>query len=76
MKRREDTPVRITHRKYEESHKEERKATNAVWGTSMRRDEFNKLNKFLEENNIKKVDLIYAGWHALEEQLNNKNTTE
>ena len=59
-------------KRYEDRHKEERKAAHAVWGTSMNREDFDKLNKFLKENGFKKVELIYAGWQALQAQLNNK----
>ena len=59
-------------KRYEDRHKEERKAAHAVWGTSMNREDFDKLNKFLKDNDIKKITLIYAGWRALQEQLNNK----
>ena len=59
-------------KRYEDRHKEERKAAHAVWGTSMNREDFDKLNKFLKDNGIKKITLIYAGWQALQEQLNSK----
>ena len=59
-------------KRYEDRHREERKATHAVWGTSMNREDFDKLNKFLKDNGFKKVELIYAGWRALQEQLNSK----
>ena len=36
----------------------------------MNREDFDKLNKFLKDNGIKKVELVYAGWQALQEQLN------
>ena len=55
-------------KRYEDKHKEERKAAHAVWGTSMSRDDFEELNKFLKAHHIKKVQLIYAGWEALKEQ--------
>lgn len=58
-------------KRYEDKHKEERKAAHAVWGTSMKREDFDELNKFLKANRISKVQLIYAGWQALKEQLNN-----
>ena len=66
------TPKKEIDKRYEDRHKEERKAAHAVWGTSMNREDFDKLNKFLKEHNIKKVELIYAGWLALEEQYKNK----
>ncbi len=55
-------------KRYEDKHKEERKAAHAVWGTSMSREDFEELNKFLKVNHIKKVQLIYAGWEVLKEQ--------
>ncbi len=61
-------------KRYEDKHKDERKAAHAVWGTSMNRDDFEKLNKFLKENHITKVQLIYTGWMALQEQLNTNNS--
>ena len=57
-------------KRYEDKHKEERKAAHAVWGTSMKRDDFEELNKFLKSHHIPKVQLIYAGWTALKEQYN------
>lgn len=64
------TPKSEIDKRYEDKHKEERKAAHAVWGTSMKREDFNKLNKFLKEHHISKVQLIYAGWEALKEQIN------
>ena len=55
-------------KRYEDKHKEERKAAHAVWGTSMRREDFDELNKFLKAHHISKVELIYAGWQVLKEQ--------
>ena len=66
------TPKKEIDKRYEDRHREERKAAHAVWGTSMNREDFDKLNKFLKDNGIKKIALIYAGWRALQEQLNNK----
>ncbi len=61
-------------KRYEDKHKEERKAAHAVWGTSMKREDFEELDKFLKDNCIPKVQLIYAGWTALEEQLKTNNS--
>lgn len=72
MEKKPETPQRIVRRRYEDKHKDERKAAHAVWGTSMNREDFDKLNKFLKDNGFKKVELIYAGWRALQEQLNSK----
>ena len=66
------TDKHIIDKRYEDRHKDERKAAHAVWGTSMRRDDFERLNEFLKENRITKVQLIYTGWAALEKQLSEK----
>lgn len=60
-------------KRYEDKHKEERKAAHAVWGTSMKREDFEELNKFLKDNRIPKVQLIYEGWKALKQQFNINN---
>lgn len=62
------TPRTEINKRYEEKHKEERKAAHAVWGTSMKRDDFDELNEFLKAHRISKVELIYVGWQALKEQ--------
>ena len=67
------TPKSEIDKRYEDKHKEERKAAHAVWGTSMKREDFEELNKFLKDNHIPKVRLIYVGWQALKEQLNTKH---
>ena len=69
MERKEDTPIRVSRRKYEEKNKEERKLLNKVWGTSIPRKEADKINAFLEKNHLTKVDLIMAGFVALKEQV-------
>ena len=69
MERREDTPTRISRRKYEETHKEKRQEQNKVWGTSIPRKEADKINAFLEKNHLTKVDLIMAGFEALKQQV-------
>jgi len=62
------TPKSEIDKRYEDKHKEERKAAHAVWGTSMKREDFVELNKFLKAHHISKVQLIYVGWQALKEQ--------
>lgn len=68
MKRKEDTPERIWRRRYEERNKEERIKKNKVWGTSIEREFADKIDAFLKEHDLKKVDLIYAGFQALQNQ--------
>ena len=70
--RKEDTPKRIVRRRYEEKHKEERLQKTKVWGTSVDRELANEIDSFLEQYNIKKVELIYAGYKALQSQYGSK----
>ena len=65
MKKREDTPLRITRRKYEEEHKEKRKAKSMVWGTSIDRKLAEEINAMLDKYGYTKVQLIKAGYEAL-----------
>ncbi len=66
------TDKKIIDKRYEEKHREERKAKNATFGTSMPRSDLQKLNAFLEANGISKVQLIYAGWKVLEDEIKQK----
>ena len=68
MKRKEDTPARVVRRRYEEQHKSERREKNKVWGTSIERKFAEEIDAFLKKHNLKKVDLIYAGYWSLVEQ--------
>lgn len=70
--RKEDTPKRIVRRRYEERHKEERLQKTKVWGTSVDRELANEIDEYLEQHNIKKVELIYAGYKALQSQYGPK----
>lgn len=70
--RKEDTPKRIVRRRYEEKHKEERLQKTKVWGTSVDRELANEIDSFLEQYKIKKVELIYAGYKALQSQYGPK----
>ncbi len=67
------TDKKIIDKRYEEKHREERKAKNATFGTSMPRSDLQKLNAFLEEHHISKVRLVYAGWFALQDEIKNKS---
>ena len=70
MDRREDTKLRVSRRKYEETHKDERKLLNKVWGTSIPRKDAEKIDKFLVEHGLTKVDLIMTGFTTLVEKFN------
>ena len=75
MERREDTPVRLARRKYEEKVKEKRREKSGTFGTMIPRTLFNEINAFLKENNITKVQLIKAGYKALLEEKEKLNKT-
>ena len=69
MERKASTPVRETKRRYEEKHKESRRAANKIFGTSIPRKKCEEIEEFLQAHNIKKVDLIYAGYEALKAEI-------
>ena len=52
-------------KRYEDRHKEERKAKSMVWGTSVDRKLAEEINEFLKKYGYTKVQLIQAGYDAL-----------
>lgn len=52
-------------KRYEDAHKEERKAKNTIWGTSVPREKANQIDEFLKRYGYTKVELIEAGYKAL-----------
>lgn len=68
------TPKSIIDKRYEDKHKEERKAKHAVWGTSIAREYAEEINEYLQKHKLTKVELIVAGYQALQSQYgSNKN---
>ena len=61
-------------KRYEEKHKNERKAKNVVWGTSMPRKTAEEIDAFLKKHGYTKVRLIEEGYKALLEQAGEINT--
>lgn len=55
----------IKDKRYEDKHKEERKAKSMVWGTSLPRKYAEQINEFLAKYGFTKVQLIEAGYKAL-----------
>ena len=55
----------IKDKRYEDKHKEERKAKCMVWGTSIPREKAEKINEFLKRYGYTKVELIQAGYEEL-----------
>lgn len=61
--------MRERRRKYEETHKEERKERNGQFSTFIPREDFEEINVFLRTYGFTKVNLIYAGYKALQEEV-------
>ena len=59
------TPRSTKDKRYEEKHKEQRKAKSMVWGTSIDRKFAEEINAMLKEYGYTKVQLIKAGYEAL-----------
>ena len=59
------TPRSTKDKRYEEKHKEQRKAKSMVWGTSIDRKFAEEINAMLEKYCYTKVQLIKAGYEAL-----------
>lgn len=55
----------VKDRRYEERHREERKAKCMVWGTSVPREKAEQINEFLKKYGYTKVELIQAGYEEL-----------
>ena len=58
----------IKDKRYEERHKAKRKAKCMVWGTSIDREYGEEINAFLQKHKLTKVELIVAGYIALQSQ--------
>ena len=68
--RKEDTPLRIANRKYEERNKEKRQAASGNFQTMIPRDLFVEINAFLKERNMTKVDFIKKAYEMLKSSTN------
>lgn len=64
----------VKDKRYEDKHKEERKAKSMVWGTSVPREKAERINEFLKRYGYTKVQLIEEGYKALMEQAAERNT--
>ena len=52
-------------KRYEDKHKEQRKAKCMTWGTSVPREQAEEINGFLKRYGYTKVQLIEEGYKAL-----------
>ncbi len=64
---------KVKDKRYEERHKEERKAKCMVWGTSVPREKAEQINEFLKRYGYTKVQLIVEGYKTLQEQCLQKH---
>lgn len=55
----------VKDKRYEDKHKDERKAKCIVWGTSVPREKAEEINEFLKKYGYTKVQLIEVGYKAL-----------
>ena len=58
-------PRSVKDKRYEDTHKEERKVKCMIWGTSVPRERAEEINAFLKKYGYTKVELIEAGYKAL-----------
>ncbi len=65
----------VKDKRYEERHKEERKAKCMVWGTSVPKEKAEQINGFLKRYGYTKVQLIEAGYKALLDEAAENDTT-
>ncbi len=65
----------IKDKRYEEKHKEERKAKYMIWGTSVPRKYAEEINEFLAKYGFTKVQLIKAGCKALADEATETDTS-
>ena len=63
------TPKKEIDKRYETRHKEERKEKHKVWGTSVGRKYAEEIDDFLKRNGYTKVQLIGAGYKALQKEV-------
>ena len=67
------TPRQIVNKRYEDTHKDERKAKNATFSTSIPRSELEKIIDFLDKYEITKVELVRQGFIALQNRIKLSN---
>lgn len=74
--KKETTPERAVRRKYEETHKEQRRNASGNFQTMLPRAEYEKLCAYIEEQGISKADFIRKAYETLSGQPLKTKTTE
>lgn len=72
IKKKPETPQRKARRKYEILNKEYREQATKQFNTRLLREMHDEICAFLEKYHITKVDLIFAGYEALQNQYGPK----
>jgi len=66
--KKEDTPARLTSRKYEETHKEQRRNASGNFQTMLLKAEYEKLCAYIEKQDISKADFLRKAYESLSGQ--------
>lgn len=66
MERKPETPIRKARRKYEAENKEYRDQATKQFNTRLETQTHKEICEFLKEHRLTKVELIYAGYQALQ----------
>lgn len=74
MEKKLETPIRKARRKYEEINKEYRSQATKQFNTRLSSELSDEIESFLKSHKITKVELIYAGYKALQNQYGPKKT--
>ena len=74
--KKEDTRERLVRRKYEATHKEERKRATQQFNTRLPRNDYEQICPILQSKRIRKIDLIYKGYEALREEVRTRDEKE
>lgn len=69
-------PKREARRRYEETHREERKKRNKFFSTYLPTAEMEEINNFLKEYKVSKVELVRAGYKVLKKEKNGNDKNE
>ena len=72
MEKKPETPMRKARRKYEEVNKEYRDQATKQFNTRLSRETHDEICAFLKKHRITKVELIYAGYMALQSRYGPK----
>lgn len=67
-----ETPIRKARRKYEEANKEYRDQATKQFNTRLSRETHDEICSYLKKYKITKVELIIAGYKALQSQYGPK----